>query len=682
VINFKSIPFLKILIPYVVGIIFLLQLGTFNHQHAVFLTTILLFILTFFLQKHYKLQRPFLKWCFIVSANLLLFFSAFESGYFHNSKSTSYHYTNYYNSETQSIIATIDEVPVITKKYVKLFVQINCIKKNNNWHYCEGKTIVYIRNDSSLKYTFGKSILINSKLSAVSDPKNPNEFNYNAFLKNKNIFHIIYTENKNTHVLTTLPNQNTIKGFATKIKSHVISTLRNSGLSQPAFSICSALLVGYDDEIDNEVMQSFSHAGALHVLSVSGMHTGILYGALIFLFSLFDKYNNNKKIKFVFIAGVLIVFTFITGLSPSVLRATIMLLLLLLGSTFFKKGNPYNTLFVSFFILLLINPYLLIDVGFLLSYSAVFGIMYLYPILNNLYLFEHKLLNWFWSSVLISISATIFTLPISLYFFHQFPIWFVLSNLIVVPLCIMLMGLSFLLLLFGNLVVINGALAYLINNTTAAILWLTNLTNNPKIGFIDFIHFTAIDVFFLIATITITLLVIVYKQYKHVISLGLNIIAWITVSIYTNQNDTNKNELVVFHVKQKPGFVIRVGTTAYTILNQLSEQEFQRSVKPYLLTISNLKIKPLQLSAAKLLNCAITHNTNYSNANLNDASINYIIISNDYDISLTTSHKTKLIVIADCSNSYNFVNRLKKKCLRLGITFFSVKENGAFKINL
>jgi competence protein ComEC len=112
-------------------------------------------------------------------------------------------------------------------------------------------------------------------------------------------------------------------------------------------------------------MQSFSHSGTLHILSVSGMHTGVLYAILIYVFSLFDKYDRYKKTKFVFVLSFLCLFVLITGLSPSVLRAALMLGLILFGKTFYKQGNAYNTLLFSAFLLLLINPYLVKDVGFL-----------------------------------------------------------------------------------------------------------------------------------------------------------------------------------------------------------------------------------------------------------------------------------------------------------------------------
>jgi competence protein ComEC len=317
------------------------------------------------------------------------------------------------------------------------------------------------------------------------------------------------------------------------IKSKLVSILRDSELSQEAFSICSALLVGYDDEIDSEVMQSFSHSGTLHILSVSGMHTGVLYAVLIFLFSLIDKYDKYKKTKFVFIMLGLWLFVLVTGLSPSILRAALMLSLVLVGKTFYKQGNSYNTLLLSAFLLLLYNPYLIKDVGFLLSYCAVFGIMYLYPILQKLYFFENKILQTTWSGVIMSVSATVFTLPISLYFFHQFPIWFVFSNMIIIPISFLIMGAAalFLMLLQSSFHQSHFSIYHKWFNF-CIMMWFAQLTDNPNYGFIDFISFSKTDFCFMtIIIILLCLMILSTKSYKQVLALCLLVITWLSFSI-------------------------------------------------------------------------------------------------------------------------------------------------------
>ena len=679
--NFKSIPFLKILLPYVIGIACAVYFGESRNTHYIFFSCFCLWGLAFLFQKLHKPALYFKKSFFISCTYALLFLLAFESCYLYNAKNNSGHFSHCVSYQQQQFITTITDIPVTTEKFIKIPVEINCIKQNNKWHYTEGNTIIYLKNDSSLKLNLGNKLLLNSKFSHVNEPKNPNEFDYKTFLENKNIFQVVYAKPENTHIISTNNASFYFKTLGVTIKERLVAILRNSGLSQQAFSICSALLVGYDDEIDSEVMQSFSHSGTLHILSVSGMHTGVLYAILIFIFSKFDKYNRYKKTKLMFVLFFLLLFILITGLSPSILRAALMLGLILIGKTFYKQGNAYNTLLLSAFILLLYNPFLIKDVGFLLSYMAVFGIMYLYPLLAKLYAFDNKLLQWLWTSILISVAATIFTLPISLYFFHQFPIWFVFSNLLIIPISMFIMLGAALLLMAYKIVFINHIIVYVINISTSMMLWLAQLTDSPKYGFIDFISFSKIDVLFMTLTIALSLMVVTKKQYKQVLMLCSILIVWLSFSIYNTYDQKQKNEFLVFNVKQKSIIALRVGQVVYSNFSSLSGNEFQRYIKPYLLTIPNLKVVNTTSNVLKVgANCIFSNSK--SNSLVPIIKPNYVVISNNAPLQLTTNYKSKALVIADCSNSYNFVKKLKKQCAVLNISFYSVKESGAFQIQL
>ncbi len=678
--NFKSVPFFKLLISFILGILFVFNFGILPKIHLVFFVSLIFLCLSFLFHHFYKPKVYFKKGLYIISIHVFLFVAASQSCFLYQAKNNSNHYSHFVISNTKSFVATITDLPVIKDVYTKLTVEVNCIKDQNYWHYTEGKSIIYIKNDREHNLSIGDEILIDSKFNFISEPKNPGEFDYKTFLEERNIFHSVYANSSQLKIISKKAPNFSLIHLSTQIKSNLVSVLRNSGLSQEAFSICSALLVGYDDEIDGAVMKSFSHSGTLHILSVSGMHTGVLYGILVFLFSLFDKRDQFKKIKFCCIFFFLILFVFITGLSPSVLRAAIMLTLILFGKTFYKQGNSYNTLLLSAFLLLLYNPYLLKDVGFLLSYLAVFGIMYFYPMLSKLYVFENKILQWLWTSVLISIAATLFTLPVSLYNFHQFPIWFAFSNLIIIPISMLIMCFSTLLLVFYKIAIISKLLVAAINWMTAMMLNLASFTDDPQFGYIDFIPFDTVDVVFMSTIIVMTFTVIMTKRYKHVLLLGFAIIGWVCLSIINSIEQKQKNELVVFHVKQKSAFVIRVGTKIFTHLNGLKPSEFERHVKPYLLNISNLETIPMEGNVIAIKNKCIVRADSMDICSKTNPSV--ILVSHNTQIDLTTNYKTKPIVIADCSNSYKFVKQLKEACKIYNVPFYWVKEQGALQLTL
>lgn len=681
-INFKSIPFFKIILPYILGIVCVLNFGLFKQQHHCFGIICLLLIIAFLFQKYYKPVFYFKKSLFIFCVNLFLFLAAFETSFLYNAKNDRDHYLHYLDQAEQGFIGIINDVPVITEKYTKLSICVKNIEHTDQWHFATGNAIVYLKNDSYTHFAIGNTVLIRSKFSYVNEPKNPYEFDYKTYLSNKNIFQVVYAKSDQVFLIPAISNDFSLSQLGANIKAKTISVLRESGLSQQAFAISSALLVGYDDEIDSDVMQSFSHSGTLHVLSVSGMHTGVLYGILVFLFSLFDKHDQYKKWKCFFVILCLVLFVFITGFSPSVLRAALMLILVLLGKTFYRQGNSYNTLLLSAFLLLLMNPYLLLDVGFLLSYFAVFGIMYLYPVLNNLYYFENKLIRWFWSMTLMSVAATVFTLPISLYYFHQFPIWFVFSNLIIIPLSTVLMLAAVVLICCYKILLVKQFLVWIINGVNSIMLWFAQLTDNEDYGYLDYISFSKIDLFFCSLFIFLVLIILHAKQYRHVLWLGFTCIIWVTCSIVVNYQETQQKELVVFHVKQKSVYALRIGQTLYVNFDSLNENELQRQVRPYLLSFNVAKVVKANNNLINGSFGSVLH-INETNDGFDGLSPNYVIISNNASVDLPTyNDKIKPLIIADCSNSYTFVKKLKKQCALLDLDFYSVKESGALQLKL
>lgn len=676
-INTRAIPFLKILIPYVLGIISATSFNFLDNFHTAFIASVICAIIFFILQKLNTSHQPYKKVLYIVSINVFLFLLAFESVYIYNDKSYNNHYTKYVSLTKQPSFVQIIDVPVETENFIKLYVRLHAISENDCWKYSNGKTIVYVKKPCDINFDIGDQLFVNSKFTSVQEPKNPHEFNYKSYLAKQNIFHVVYA--KSNEIAKTQPINSTfyLSEIGAFLKSKTISILKSAGLTQRAFATSSALLVGFDDEIDDDVMDGFSHSGTLHVLSVSGMHTGILYGVIVFLFSVFDKYNHYKKLKCFITILLLFLFVLITGLAPAVLRAALMLSLILLGQTFRRQGNSYNTLLLSAFIVLLFNPYLIYDIGFLLSYLAVFGIMYLYPMLNNLYYFENRILRWAWELSMMSVAATLFTLPITLYVFHQFPTWFVFSNLIIIPLSTILMFAAIVLVAVYKIAFLTASLSYIINNLTDVMIWFANLSNH-KYGYIDFVSFSLIDALFLTLLILMIIYIINSKSYKSIVQTIVLCSVWLVYLLFDSYNQAQTKEFVVFHIKNKSLLVLRDANKVYSDFENLTKKEFNRSVKPYLQTIRDLDTIHKKINGVNYLHLNITSSVNAGSPNAT-----HIIVSNDYFPNLNQlQFKNKPLVIADCSNSSKFVNQLKKHCKELGFDFYSVKHQGAFYTTL
>ncbi len=680
-INFKSAPFLKVLLPYLAGILFVQYSGQILNPHVYFLYAVLFLISGFTLQRFIGKTTLFKKHVYTLGVNLFLFVLAFETCFFYNAKNCNAHYSHFVGLTEQPFIATITDIPVNTGKFTKITVQVNAVQYNKKWKYSCGSLIMYLKNSGDKTFQIGQQFYTRSKFSYINEPQNPGEFNYKRFMEYRNIYNVAYSEALSIYNTGKIDVPFSLSSLGCTIKQNIVSALRNTNLSQHAFSICSALLVGYDDEIEGSVLTSFSHSGTLHVLSVSGMHTGVLYVVLIWLFSLLDKHNRYAITKCFCIIIILGMFVLITGFSPSVLRASLMLALIIIGKTFKKGGNAYNTLLFSAFLLLLYDPYLINDIGFLLSYFAVFGIMYLYPILMSAFFVENKILKWFCSVTFMSVAATVFTLPISLYYFHQFPVWFIFSNLIIIPLSVVLMGATALLLIFYKIVLVKQAIVWAMNFLTSLMLWFTQLTDSKSFGFIDNIPFTIVDVFFSSCVIGLALLVFSSKTYKSVVLFFLCCIAWLGCSVLCNIKELKERELVVFNVKHKSAYAMRVGQTVYLNSTDLTEKEFQRFVKPYLLKLSNLKVVAQKGDILTYKNFTFLHATGTYQIPQTD-SVGFIIVSQNATINVGGYFKYKPLIIADCTNSNKFTQQLKDKCSASNIPFYSVRESGALMVNL
>lgn len=681
-INFKSIPFVRILFPFVLGIITSVHTGVFYRLHLLTLFAFCAVTITFMFQRFYKKQISLKKPLYIISVNVFLFLLANEVVFQYQDINKPTHYSKSLDHNTQACFVSLNDIPVKTENYTKLSVEVNLLETNAGWKTVTGKTVIYISDTLSQTFGIGDQIWVNTKFATIAPPQNPYEFNYKHYLQNRNIYHVVYANSKSLARAPDFTTQVSLASYGIRIKQWVVQTLRHSGLSHEAFSVCAALLVGYDDEINNAVMQSFSHSGTLHVLSVSGMHTGVLFAVLLFLFDLLDKDRRYKKLRCVTVVLALFFFVLITGFTPAVLRAALMLSLVVIGQSFYQQSNSFNTLFLSAFILLLFNPFLIYDVGFLLSYSAVFGIMYLYPILSQVFYIENWLLKKLLSLTLMSLSATLFTLPISLFYFHQFPTWFVFSNLVIIPLSTLLLVLTVLLLAVSSVTWASGILVYAMNGLNNLMLWFAQLTDEPGSGYIDNVHFSCTDFWFLSALIIVGLVLAQNKQYKTAL-LGLTLVfIWQIISMMQVYEQSRERELLVFYVKKKPLFIVRQGNKVYMNQNDLSPKEMDRLVKPYLLSLHHYQLHTTSANCWKTQTQHILHCDGKTLVDRPTATSDYIIVSDDTDISRQLSSKNTALVIADCSNSSNFVKKLKQQCALADVPFYSIKQQGALRVKL
>ena len=280
--------------------------------------------------------------------------------------------------------------------------------------------------DEKFKGEIDDIILVNSSLSRIENKNNPGEFDMKLYWQTKGIQNICFIQFENYQLVDKKEAsyfQQFIRGIQKNFNSILEKHLKNEELS-----IAKALILGDKSMLDSETRNSFTATGAMHVLAVSGLHIGLILQVLLWISKLFYRLI-SRKIAIILIVVLLWIYALITGFSPSVIRAVFMFSVLSLAQISGKNYNPINTLFFTAFVLLLFQPLYLFDVGFQLSYLAMFGIFLFYKKIETWYQPKNKILRYFWQGTAIGFAAQAMTTPLTLYYFHQFPNYFALSNL-------------------------------------------------------------------------------------------------------------------------------------------------------------------------------------------------------------------------------------------------------------
>ncbi|MTI38226.1 ComEC/Rec2 family competence protein, partial [Fulvivirga lutimaris] len=330
-----------------------------------------------------------------------------------------------------------------TDKTHRNLVEVEKVLTNEEWQGASGNIYLYIPKSDSVQLQYGESILVYGKPSLLSPPQNPGEFDYKRFLTFQNIYHTQFiTKDKIEIIGDNDGNYLLSKAFA--IRKWATIKLSQAIKNPREQNIALALILGVKDGLNDDIKNAYSASGAMHVLAVSGLHVGIIY--LILLFVLKRLQNNSVGRWVLFAISIFVLWTYaaVTGFSPSVLRAVTMFTAIALSKAMNRHTNIYNTLAGSALVLLIYDPYLIMSVGFQLSYLAVLGIVYLQPIIYAQFVSANWVVDKIWSITAVAIAAQLATFSLGLLYFHQFPTFFFLSNLVVIPgaFCILILGLA------------------------------------------------------------------------------------------------------------------------------------------------------------------------------------------------------------------------------------------------
>lgn len=475
----KRAPFLRLLIPLVSGILIQWYFPLPVKMFIIISCFCCFFYLLFGLLRDYYFFRY--RWIlgalvFLMTAVLGMMITHFKN-ISHRSD-----WLGIYNSDSTTVVAILTDKPVEREKSWKVQARVNTLMQNNSILSCEGRILIYFeKGDAGINELEGGSAIVFKKnLQPIRNSGNPGAFDYRRYCLFQGITHQVYLR-KNEFVLHARQSDGLYRKWIQGIRGKIIRTLQIYIPGRSESAIAQALLIGYRNDLDADQLRSFANAGVMHVIAISGLHLGIVYGLLVFLLRPFKRKPGFKWICGLIILICLWLFALLTGAGPSVLRSAVMFSFIVIGESVQKKISVYHTLSASAFFLLCWNPFYLWDIGFQLSYAAVLSIVIFSKPISCWFYSRIWFLNSVWKLMAVTLAAQILTMPLTVYHFHQMSNLFLPANLIIVPLSA--------LALYGEILLCLISPITVVANFLGKILGFILGTMNHYVALIDTIPF-------------------------------------------------------------------------------------------------------------------------------------------------------------------------------------------------
>ena len=602
------------------------------------------------------------------------------SSIIHKETYNSLHYTNQIKDyENQHLIRlVINEKLKNTQKNTRYISTIRSVDKQQSF----GKIILNIKKPNQIdSIKIGAELNVIGMLYKNKGSFNPNQFDYGKYLENQEIYAQVYANESQVKVIGK---QKTIWSQFSNFRTKIIENLALSNFKKEELNILIALLLGQQQDISPEILKDYQYAGAVHILSVSGLHVGFILMFITFLLKPMSNSKRNAILKLAVILISLWTYGILAGLSASVVRSVTMFSFVAIGIHLKRTVNIFHTLLVSMLLILLWKPSFLFDVGFQLSYLALFFILWLQPLLSNIWQPKNRIIQYIWDIVTVSTAAQIGAMPLSIYYFHQFPGLFFITNIIVLPLLgvIMIIGLIAIIIACFGIVpfVIAKPLEFLIEFLNSIIHWVAT--------FEDFIiKNISFNKEMLVASYLVIIFSVIWfkkKEFNTLILTLISIVSLQCVFIYTKFKTENAHELIVFNAKKHSIITERKNdlVTVYSNDSILENIDNNLAIQSYLIgnfckieekkNIGNL----FYFKNKKIL--IIDSSSVY----LEKTKPDILIVINSPKINLLRvfeSWKPEQVVI-DGSNYKSYARLWEATCRKEKIPFHNTNEKGFYKL--
>lgn len=496
-------------------------------------------------------------------------------------------------------ISELTDYPEEKENSYMLSVKLSRATFADDTLHIKGSMVLYHKKDSIMASLLPGDILIfRTTPSEIVNRGNPGEFNYRFYMESKGIRYSGFISAGDL-VSVQKPAHRKLKANALIIRNNIISMYEKRGITGERLALVAAITLGQKNMLDPEQKQNFIRAGVMHIMAVSGLHAVILS---LFVMSLLFFLKRRFNVMRILITVIFLwAFAFVTGLTPSVLRATLMFSFLQAGNLMKRRVNGINSVLASSFVLIMIRPSVIFDAGFLLSYAAV---LYIIGFYHDLYLkisFRYWLPDKIWQSVAVTLVAQAGTLPLTIMFFNRFPTLFIITNLLIVPLSSILIVAGCLIPMTFPIVPVSTFLAHILDKLTELTEIMTASAASLPCSSIELIGLSPVECILL--TIAISLLVYYLLRFSP-FTIKYPIAAFLIFSLAFTMNDIRTrrtNELIVYNTVGKSTVGIKTGKllTLYTESEDIPPEVVRHVSAMRLRVVNNINTKPCFLRVGK-----------------------------------------------------------------------------------
>ena len=546
----NKVPFLRVVIPLILGIVFEIENWIGLELPMILFILGVLYIASatfFFKRKSWSKNGAY--------AGILIIITSFTGGFVLSWSNRSNNYDTHFQSQdiNKEIVlkGIVIDPPQEKSRSVKAFIQVTSYKSDQIHQAVSGNILLYLeKSATSLNLNYGDKIVFKCIPNEVRPPANPEQFNFQKYLANNDIYHQTYVKTggwKKVEKNCGSP----IRARAFSVRNKLLGILEKHIPDAQNRAIASALVLGYKDYLDPDILRSFSSAGAMHVLAVSGLHVGIIFILLGFLLKPVSNMGHyGPWIRAFILLFGLWGYAFVTGLSPSVQRAATMFSFIIIGSATGRPTNVYNTLSASAFLLILIDPLIVTKVGFQLSYLAVLGIVYLQPKIYSWLNFNNWLMDKVWAITCVSCAAQIATFPLGLYYFHQFPNYFFVSNLVVIPMATLILYGGIILILF-HFIGYTDVIAWLLNKFLIVLNKSVILVENIPYSLMYGNYIGIVETLLLYSAVLSGFIWLALKEKTWFWVFSTHVLILLVLSAVGRYDNANQKQLIVYQVPGK-----------------------------------------------------------------------------------------------------------------------------------